>query len=265
MLLSFFLLALGGILAGLLSGMLGIGGGIVVVPLLIYLLPLMGIEAALVVPMAVGTSLATIVVTTLSGAYAHHRHRMILWPWVGLIAPCMVGGGIVGAMLGVKIEPQLLQRIFATVLLLLAARMIWKMQPRADDKRIRRTPVRLWSVGIGVISSLVGIGGGALVVPLLHFYQITMRHAVAVAAVCSVLLAFVGTITYALLGQQVSAGVVKGAVGFIYLPAWLGIAVMSVLMAPVGARLARILPVRWLQRAFALLLIVVSVHLFVTV
>lgn len=256
------LLALGGLVGGLLSGMLGIGGGIIVVPLLIYLLPVMGVPIEFVVPMAVGTSLATIVVTTASGAYAHHRNGLILWPWVKLIAPFMIMGGVLGGYIGASIDPLLLQRIFATVLLVLAARMIWKTQPRAADKRIRRTPVRLWSLGIGVVSALVGIGGGALVVPLLHYYQIVMRNAVAVAAVCSVLLALVGTITYAWMGRS---GVdVDGALGFVYLPAWLGIGIVSALVAPLGAAIAHRMPVRYLQRAFALLLIVVSVHLFVT-
>ncbi|MCC5880669.1 MAG: sulfite exporter TauE/SafE family protein [Idiomarina sp.] len=262
MTLSFLLLGLGGLVAGLLSGMLGIGGGIIAVPLLIYLLPGMGIPPELVAPMAVGTSLATIVVTTASGAYAHHLRKMILWDWVRLMAPVLVLGGILGGYIGASIDPVMLQRIFASVLLLLAARMIWKTQPRAADKRIAHTPVRFWSAGIGVISALVGIGGGALVVPLLHYYQVAMRNAVAVAAVCSVLLAIFGTATYAWMGR---AGVnVDGAIGYVYLPAWLGIGIVSALVAPLGARLAQRLPVRYLQRAFAMLLVIVSVHLFVS-
>lgn len=259
---SYILLALGGILGGLLSGMLGIGGGIIVVPLLIYLLPLMDVPAALVVPMAVGTSLATIVVTTASSAYAHHKNRMILWNWVRLMSPFLVIGGVVGGYVGASIDPIVLQRVFATVLLLLAARMIWKMQPRAQQQQIRPTPVRIWATLIGIVSALVGIGGGALVVPLLHYYQVLMRNAVAIAAVCSVMLALFGTATYAWMGR---AGVeVDWAIGYVYLPAWLGIVIFSVLCAPLGASVAHRLPVRYLQRAFALLLIVVSLHLFVS-
>lgn len=261
---SLLLCALGGALGGMLSGMLGIGGGIVVVPLLIYLLPLMGIPAHLVVPMAVGTSLATIVVTTLSGAYAHHRHGMILWRWVRLLAPFLVLGGIVGAALGSVLDPALLQRIFATVLLVLAARMIWKTSPLAADRHAPAGVVRSWSLGIGVISSLVGIGGGALVVPLLHYYQVAMRNAVAVAAVCSVLLATFGTVTYAWLGQRAVTPELTWTLGFVYIPAWLSLSIASALFAPLGAKLAQCVPVRWLQRAFALLLVVVSIHLFVS-
>lgn len=260
--LSIVLLALGGLVGGLLSGMLGIGGGIVVVPLLIYLLPVMGIPAALVVPMAVGTSLATIVVTAASGALTHYKNGLILWPWVKLIAPFLIVGGILGGYIGASIDPVVLQRIFATVLILLAVRMIWKLQPRAEDKRIRRTPVRIWSASIGVVSSLVGIGGGALVVPLLHYYQVMMRNAVAVAAVCSVLLAMFGAATYVWTG--IGRVDVAWSLGYIYLPAWLGIGVVSALVAPLGATLAHRMPVRYLQRVFALLLIVVSLHLFVS-
>lgn len=262
MTLSFALLALGGLVGGLLSGMLGIGGGIIVVPLLIYLLPGMGVPAELVAPMAVGTSLATIVVTTASSAFAHHAHKMILWDWVRLIAPLLIVGGVFGGFIGASIAPVVLQRIFASVLVLLAARMIWKLQPRAENKHIRRAHVRVWSAGIGVVSALVGIGGGSLVVPLLHYFQVAMRNAVAVAAVCSVILAVFGTVTYAWVGRS---GVdVPGAIGYIYLPAWVGIGLVSALVAPLGAKLAQRLPVRYLQRAFALLLIIVSVHLFVT-
>lgn len=260
--LSFVLLAIGGIVGGLLSGMLGIGGGIIVVPLLIYLLPLMDVPLPLVVPMAVGTSLATIVVTTASSAFAHHKNDAIDWSWVRLIIPLLIVGGVIGGYIGASIDPLLLQRIFAIMLLLLAARMIWKVQPRAQDLRIRRTPVRICSALIGMISALIGIGGGALVVPMLHYYQVIMRNAVAIAAVCSVVLALVGTITYAWVGRT---GVdIPGAVGFVYLPAWLGIGIFSVLCAPLGAMLAHRLPVRYLQRAFAILLIAVSCHLFLT-
>lgn len=265
MLFSFFLLALGGLVGGLLSGMLGIGGGIVVVPLLIYLLPLMNIPAEFVVPMAVGTSLATIVVTAASSSYSHHRKNLVLWNWVRLLAPFLIIGGILGGIIGANIDPALLQRIFATVLLLLAVRMIWKLQPTSESKNVSKTTVRTSAVGIGLVSSLVGIGGGALVVPLLHYFQLAMRNAVAVAAVCSVTVALFGAITYIWTGLQANTDEVSWALGYIYLPALLGIGVVSMLAAPLGARLAHKMPVRWLQRAFAMLLVVVSVHLFVSV
>lgn len=261
---SLLILLLGGVFGGLLSGMLGIGGGVLVVPLLIFLLPAMGLPAAIVVPTAIGTSLATIAVTTLSSAYAHQRHANIQWAWVKQLAPVLVIGGALGSWIGVSIDPLILQRVFAVMLLILALRMIWKRQPRNKDKAIKNWKIRSMGTAIGAISALIGIGGGALVVPLLHYYQVTMGRAVAVAAVCSVVLATFSTLLYATMGGSAHGLKIAGLVGFIYVPAWLGIAATSVLFAPVGAKLAIRLPVRYLQRAFATLLIVVAIHLLIT-
>ncbi len=260
---SLAILLLGGVFAGLLSGMLGIGGGLLVVPLLIYLLPIMGLPASIVVPTAIGTSLATIAVTTFSSAYAHQRQGNIEWAWVKQLAPVLVLGGALGSWLGVSINPLLLQRMFAVMLMVLALRMIWKHQPRMKGKAIKHWKIRSIGTGIGAISALIGIGGGALIVPLLHYYLVPMARAVAVAAVCSVVLSAFSTLLYASMGGSAHGLHINGLVGFLYLPAWLGIAATSVLFAPVGATLATRLPVRYLQRAFASLLIVVSIHLLI--
>lgn len=257
-------LLLGGVFAGLLSGMLGIGGGILVVPLLIFLLPVMGLPAAIIVPTAIGTSLATIAITTFSSAYAHQRHGNIQWPWVKQLAPVLILGGVLGSWVGVSINPLILQRVFALMLLVLAMRMIWKRQPRNKEKAIKNWKVRSFGTAIGAISALIGIGGGALVVPLLHYYQVPMARAVAVAAVCSVVLATFSTLLYATMGGSAHGLEIPWLVGFIYVPAWLGIAATSVLFAPVGAKVATRLPVRYLQRVFASLLIVVAIHLLIT-
>jgi len=252
----------GGIAAGLLSGMLGIGGGILIVPLLIYLLPIMGLPAETVVPTAIGTSLATIMLTTLSSARAHAKRGYVLWHWVRLISPTLIFGGLLGAYLGTRLPPELLQRIFAVMLLFLAVHMIWKHRPRSEDRTVSTLGVQSFSGAIGVISALVGIGGGALVVPLLHFYQVAMRNAVAVAAVCSVLLSGFGMFTYMFAGPPIGMAAISGLIGYVYIPAWLAIAATSMIFARVGAAIAHRLPVRYLQRGFAILLITVSVHLF---
>jgi len=261
---SLLVCALGGILAGTFSGLLGIGGGILIVPLLIYLLPIMGLPAEVVVPTAIATSLGTIMATTFSGMLAHHKRGYVDWKWARLLSPFLIVGGLAGAWMGSWLNPDLLRRIFAFILLLLAIRMVWKHQPKAVEKRIRPWVVRFWSTGIGIISALVGIGGGALVVPFLSFYQLAMRNAVAVAAVCSVLLSATGAITYAILGSQAHDAQVPGLIGFVYLPALLAISATSVIFARVGASLAHRLPVRYLQRGFAVLLIAVSIHLLIS-
>ncbi|MCC5855697.1 MAG: sulfite exporter TauE/SafE family protein [Idiomarina sp.] len=261
---AFLLCVVAGVFAGLLSGMLGIGGGILVVPLLIYLLPVMGLPPEIVVPTAIGTSLATIAVTTLSSAYAHHRHGAIEWRWVKLITPMLIVGGVLGAYLGTRLPPEILQRVFAVMLLLLAYRMIRKRQPRNRESAIKRWKIRIFGGVIGTISALVGIGGGALIVPLLNYYQVLMNRAVAVAAVCSVILASLSTVLYASLGAAAHDVAFFGLIGFIYVPAWLAIVVTSVLFAPVGALIANRVPVRYLQRGFAVFLVVVSIHLLIS-
>lgn len=262
MLFSLLICLVGGIAAGLLSGMLGIGGGILIVPLLIYLLPIMGLPASIVVPTAIATSLATIMLTTLSSARAHAKRGYVDWAWVKLLGPFLIAGGLVGAYLGTRIPPEILQRIFAAVLIFLAVHMIWKHRPKSVDAQINRPIARAFASVIGVVSALVGIGGGALIVPLLHFYQVAMRNAVAVAAVCSVLLAGFGSLTYMLAGPAPSASGVSGLIGYVYLPAWLAISTTSMIFARIGAAIAHRLPVRYLQRAFAVLLISVALHLF---
>jgi len=253
-----------GVFAGLLSGALGIGGGILVVPLLIYILPVMGIPTSIVVPTAIGTSLATIAITTLSSASAHQRAGNIDWKWVRWLAPMIIAGGFLGSWLGTSIPPLLLQRVFAVILLLLALRMVWKRQPRNSEKAIKRWKINGFGIVIGTISALVGIGGGALVVPLLNYYQVLMVRAVAVAAVCSVILSTVSTLLYATVGSEMHDVERFGLFGYLYLPAWFAIVITSVLFAPLGAKVATLLPVRYLQRAFAVLLVVVSLHLLIS-
>lgn len=262
MLLSLLICLAGGVAAGLLSGMLGIGGGILIVPLLIYLLPIMGLPPEIIVPTAIGTSLATIMLTTLSSARAHAKRGYVLWHWVKLISPTLIAGGLIGAFLGTRLPPELLQRIFAIMLMFLAVHMVWKHRPRSEDRRVNPLGVQSFGGAIGIISALVGIGGGALIVPLLHFYQVAMRNAVAVAAVCSVLLSGFGMLTYMFAGPPIGVTAISGLIGYVYLPAWLAISATSMIFARVGAAVAHKLPVRYLQRGFAVLLISVALHLF---
>ncbi|WP_194757005.1 sulfite exporter TauE/SafE family protein [Aliidiomarina indica] len=261
---SLLICLLAGVFAGLLSGMLGIGGGVLIVPLLIYLLPSLGLPASIVVPTAIGTSLATIMVTTLSSARGHAKRGYVQWSWVKLLLPTLLLGGFFGAYAGTRLAPEILQRIFAVILILLAVRMVWKHAPSKPAGEPTFWIVRAWGSVIGVISALVGIGGGALVVPLLHFYQVAMRNAVAVAAVTSVVLSAVGTATYMFAAPPLEGTRITGLIGYVYVPAWLAIVATSAIFARVGASIAHRLPVRYLQRAFAILLISIAVHLFLT-
>lgn len=261
---SYLVLTLGGIVAGCISGMFGIGGGVLVVPLLIYVLPALGFPAEIVIPTAIGTSLATIAVTTSSGAWAHHTMNNISWSWVRRLGPIVVCGSMLGAWWGVSIDPVYLKQIFAVILFILAWRMILSRTAERGQARIRQPILLLQGVCIGIVSVLVGIGGGTLVVPLLHHYGVQLSRAVAIAAVISVLLSIFSTLVYILLGSEVHTYQLPGLWGYFYFPAWLAIGVSSVLFAPLGAKLAVRLPVRYLRRLFAGLLAVISIHILIT-
>ncbi|RUO78468.1 sulfite exporter TauE/SafE family protein [Pseudidiomarina taiwanensis] len=251
----------GGMLAGTLAGMLGIGGGLVIVPLLIYLLPILGVSAELVVPMAVATSLATIVMTTLSAARSHYSHGQISWFWVRRLIPGLMLGAIVGAWLATELHPSWLQRIFAVVLFLLAGRML---MPARDGEPLTGVSKRLLGVigvAMGTISALVGIGGGSLTVPLLQRLRVPIRQAIAVSSVGSLSIGISAALAFVVLGQQL--GDHSGLLGYVHFQAWLAISIASVIFAPIGTSLAQRIPVAKLQRGFALFLVIVAINLVI--
>lgn len=250
----------GGVFAGTLAGLLGIGGGLVIVPLIVYLAPKLGIDPALVMPTAIATSLATICMTTASAAYSHYRSGLQERFWVVRVLPGLSIGAMVGAFLVTAIDPHWLKVFFSTVLVVLAVRMA--MPPAAQKAQTGRIKQRWLSLGstiIGVISGLVGIGGGALTVPFLQRCGLSVRQAIAISSLGSFIIGCSAVFIFVIKGYI--SGVAHGALGIIHVPAWLTISIASVLCAPLGAKLAHSLPVKLLRRIFAIFLIVVAIKL----
>ncbi|KPD21392.1 sulfite exporter TauE/SafE family protein [Idiomarina zobellii] len=260
MLLSTWLLCLGGgAVAGLLAGMLGIGGGLVIVPLLIYLLPIIGVPPELVVPSAIATSLATVCMTTASASRSHAKHGLMEKFWLVRVLPGLSIGAMTGAYLVTVIDPDWLKRIFSIVLIALAARMVMPQKTGEPMTSVSKRLVALGSYIIGTISGLVGIGGGALTVPFLTKMRLPVRQAIAISSLGSFIIGCSSVVMFIANGWL--SGKATGAFGLIHIPAWIGISVASVLMAPLGAKLAHKLPVKQLQRVFAAFLIIVAVQL----
>lgn len=251
----------GGMFAGLLAGMLGIGGGLVIVPLLIYLLPILGVPQELVVQMAVATSLGTIVMTTMSSARSHLRHGQVSFFWVRRLVPGLMVGAALGAWLATIMNPAWLQRILAVVLLLLAIRMLIPQRGGAPLTGVSKRLIALIASAMGSLSGLVGIGGGSLTVPLLQRLNVPIRQAIAVSSVGSLSIGVAGVLTYILLGQQHAA--TDSLFGYVHGPAWFAISITSIIFAPLGAHLTQKLPVTYLQRGFAVLLAVLSLKLVI--
>lgn len=247
-----------GCLAGILSGLFGIGGGVVIVPFLVWQLGERGFNPESLMVVAVATSLATIVVTSVSAVHAHHRRRAVDWPVVGKLSPSILLGSVLGSVAAHHLPVLWFKLIFALFLLLVATRMLAGGKS-GDGGHWRRTGWLLGTAGlvIGSVSAVLGIGGGTLSVPLLVKCRYAMREAVAISSACGFPIAVAGTASYVVLGWG-QPGLPSASLGYVYLPAFAGIILTSVAFALVGARLAHTLPTARLRWFFALVLFAIG-------
>ena len=262
MLLSIVVLLLAGASAGFLGGLLGIGGGLLVVAALSLALPALGVPAGEVMHVSVATSMATIVLTFLSSATAHIRRGTVIWPSWGWLAPGMVIGGFVGAHIAQLLSAQALRWGITGFCAVMAWRMAFGHR-RALHAEADRAPRSPWllpvGTGIGAVSAVLGIGGGSMTVPLLMSLGVKPVKAVSTSAVCGLVIAISGALSYALSMHTPPRALPWGSVGYLYLPAAAVTALGSMTLAPVGARVAHAIPSAALKRVFALFLLVVGV------
>jgi uncharacterized membrane protein YfcA len=248
-----------GAVAGTVAGLLGVGGGLIIVPVLALVYAHLGVTEAVIMHLAIGTSLATIVMTSLSSVRAHHRRGAVLWPVVWRLTPGIVLGALLGAWLADALQSLWLQRFFGVFELAVAVLMAAGLKPAPH----RALPGAVGMVGaggvIGTISAIVGIGGGTLTVPFLSWCNVAMRNAVATSAACGLPIAVAGAVGFILTGLD-ARGLPPWSSGYVYWPAFLGIVLASVAFAPLGAALAHRLPAAGLKRAFAILLVVIGIR-----
>ncbi|MBQ0754496.1 MAG: sulfite exporter TauE/SafE family protein [Gammaproteobacteria bacterium] len=259
----FVLSAAAGILAGLLSGTLGLGGGVVVVPALLYIFHVLGFAEETLTQQAVATSLATIIITSISSVTAHYRRGALRKDLIAPLAAGVVAGAFAGALLASHIDGQLLKRLFGGLALVVALQSLLSSMRAPQDDEAERLPAPRWrvvaGVGVGAVSAMFGIGGGSMTVPLLTFWRVRMQQAVAASAACGVPIALAGCAGFIVGGWRLPLP--PGSVGFIYLPAVAGIVVTSFPLAWVGARIAHRLPGTILKRIFALVLLILGLKL----
>lgn len=247
-----------GMLAGFLAGYLGIGGGIVVVPALIWLFARNPQLAGMASQMAVATSLATMLVTSLSSLLAHHRKGSVAWPVVGLLGPGLFAGAIGGAILATRVSSRGLAMIFGIFAFLAGLQMILGRTAVNRKPLPGRIPAMFTGVSMGAISSLVGIGGGSLTVPWMLWHGRSAQQAVATAAACGYPIAIGGTLSFLLLGGSAGAGYITGYINW---AAFAGIAVVSLFSAPLGAAAVHRSRPQVVKRIFGLFLLLVGVRL----
>jgi len=249
-----------GLVVGFVAGLLGVGGGLIIVPVLIFMLHGQGLATGLEPQLALGTSLASILFTSLSSVRAHHRHGAVEWSLVRRIAPGIVVGTLVGAVLAAQVSAFVLKVFFVAFLFYAAIQMWLDFKPAPHRELPGRAGTLLAGGVIGAVSSWVGIGGGTLSVPFMLWHNITLHRAIATSSAIGFPIAVAGAVGYVLGGWQVG-GLPAGSLGFVYLPALSGIVLGSVLTAPLGARTAHRLPIRPLKRIFALLLLVLALRM----
>lgn len=253
-----------GAVAGLLGGLLGIGGGLVIVPVLVYSFAAQGFDQSVLTQMAVGTSLATIIFTSFSSVKAHHARGAVRWELVRHIAPGIVVGTLVGAQIAHVLPGKGLQVLIGIFAILMAIQMLTNWRPGSKGAKAPALPgTKGLMVGgglVGTASALFGIGGGSLTVPWLSYHAVRMQEAVATSSACGMVIAIAGTAGFMVTGWQLPA--LPGAsAGYVYLPAFIGISISSILFARLGVTLAHRMKADSLKRVFAILLIAVGLKM----
>ncbi|MBA5686566.1 sulfite exporter TauE/SafE family protein [Rugamonas apoptosis] len=253
------LLAMGAF-GGFCAGLLGIGGGMILVPFITMIFSAKGFPPEVIVHMAIATSLGTILFTSLSSVRAHHLHGAVRWPIVALLAPGILVGSWVGPWIGKQLPSPTLALVFALFISFSATQMLFNRKPAAG----RELPgsAGMFAAGgvIGVLAGLLGAGGGFISVPFMSWCNVKIHNAVATSAALGFPIALAGTLSNIYFGWNV-AGLPQYSLGFIYLPALAVIATASVTLAPLGARTAHRLPVQSLKKVFAAVLYCLAAYM----
>ncbi|WDD97817.1 sulfite exporter TauE/SafE family protein [Thalassomonas actiniarum] len=266
-------LVLLGCVVGFMAGLLGIGGGGIMVPVLTGLFLAQGVMIEQVVHLALGTSMASIIMTSLSSSLAHHKHRNINWFVVKGFSPGVVLGAFIMTFIAAKLSGIYLVTIFSLFMAYVAVQMFLNKKPGPSRTMPSKKGLFFAGSGIGGISSLVSIGGGSLTVPYLLWHNIDIKKAIATSAAIGLPISIAGSLGYLANGYLLPLELAQSAIqhsgleyrlGFIYAPAVLLISVCSFFTAPLGAKLVHRLPVALLKKIFALLLFFLSVKMFCT-
>lgn len=258
--LELLVLLVAGGFAGLVAGLLGVGGGIVLVPVLLFVFEQQAVDRSIVMHMALGTSLATIVVTSLSSIVAHQRKGAIVWPVVKRMTPGILVGALAGAGVADLLDSDTLKRMFAPFLVIVAYQLASKRT--VDSSRELPGALGLTGVagGVGALSSLFGIGGGSLNVPFLTWCGMPVRKAIASAAAMGFPIALAGAAGFVVSGWN-SEVLPPQAFGYIHLTAFLSVVAASTVTAPLGAHLAHVVPETLIKKIFAVLLVALSLKM----
>lgn len=249
-----------GLAVGFLAGLLGIGGGMVMVPMLVFVFTAKGFPGEHMMHLALATALATIAFTSLSSVRAHHRHGGVDWAVARTMAPGIVVGSLAAALIAGFIPTRPLGVFFAGFMFYAAAQMFVEIKPRPGRQLPGKGGLFAAGAGIGAISSVLAAGGAFLSIPFLAWCNLPLKRAIGTAAANGFPIAVAGTIGYVAQGLR-APDLPQWSLGYVYLPALLLIVAASMPMAPLGARLAHRMPVKRLRVAFALMLFALGLRM----
>ena len=255
----FSCLALGTIV-GFLAGLFGIGGGLIIVPSLVYLLPMAGVTPENLMSAALGTSFSTIVITAFSSAQRHHKLGNVDIQVSKYFIPALMTSVFLAGLVISNLDAKLMSKIFAIMVLYLAARMLFSLKKTPQIKPLTTQSTIVAGGVIGVLSSMAGIAGGAFIVPFLNSRGLEMKRAIGTSSFCGAFLGLSGTISFIASGWNVEMP--DYSLGYVYLPALFGITLTSYFTSKLGANAANVLPVVILKKAFAVMLVAIAVNMF---
>lgn len=254
------LYSLVGGVAGVLAGLLGVGGGLVIVPMLVFCLAQQGVQPETIMHIALGTSMASIIFTSVSSFMAHHRRGAVDWTIVRNVTLGILIGTYGGSILAAHLSASFLKGFFVVFLYYVSFQMFTGKKPKPSRTMPGKPGMFAAGGVIGGVSSLVGIGGGTLSVPFMLWGNVPVHRAIGTSAAIGFPIALAGCAGYIINGLH-AAGLPEYSLGYVYLPALVGIVAVSMLTAPLGVRLAHRLPVDKLKRVFAVLLFLVGTRM----
>ncbi len=258
-----------GAFAGILAGLFGIGGGMIIVPALIYIFKAQGIPEATLTHIGIGTSLATIIVTSISSLRAHNSRGAVNWNVWKRMAPGLVAGSLIGAGIASVIQGNSLQALIGIGAFLVGLKILFMKNKALEENDLSKLPSPAVQTGlggcIGIVSAIFGIGGGTLTVPILSYCGLKIKNAVGTSAACGLPIASAGAVGFFVFGQFIDPNIKEtlpnGVLGFVHVYAFLCVSLASFFTARIGAKLAHKLPATTLKKAFAVLLLIVGVKL----
>lgn len=262
---SYFLIYLAvGVFVGFFAGLLGIGGGSVMVPILSLIFIKLGYSNDHVIHMALATSMATIVPGAYASTRTHHAHGAVNWQVVKKMTPGILMGTLLGTVVAYFSSTAFLKYFFVGFILFLAAQLLFSIKPQANRALPQATGLAAFGALMGVVSSLAGIGGAVLTISLLTWCNVKIHEAIGTSAAIGFPIALAGTLGYVATGMM-DHDLPPWSLGYVYLPAFVGIAITSFLVAPWGAKLAHKLPVPVLKKIFMVFLVVLAIKMATSV